>query len=132
MTIKTENDAEEFLRPYHGLHDGFIKQIAIQSDDWFDWRSPKDMGHIITGTLSAEILFARHPTLDGTVWPAMLRCVFRGVADVQIDFRSVQGEGWPLYDVRIADAGNGRLSLQCAWKENDYRQLFTFEEMENT
>ncbi len=130
MAITSKHDAEIFIKAVSGFHDGFIKQIAVFSDDWFDWCTPTDVSHTLTGVLNAEILFARHPTVDNASWPAVIRCVFRQVADVQIDFRTVQGESWPLYDVQIADGPDGRLSLQCAWQDNVHHQLFTFTEMD--
>jgi hypothetical protein len=130
VAITSKSDADVFLSAVSGFHDGFIKQIAIFSDDWFDWRTPTDVGHTVTGVLRAEILFARHPTVDGASWPAVIRCVFHQVADVRLDFRRVQGESWPLYDVRVDEAADGRLSLRCAWDSQAYQQLFTFSAMD--
>jgi len=127
----TYKEVSQFIRAVSGFHDGFIKQISIYSDDWFDWRSPNDVGHIITGNLHAEIHFAQHPTLlKGTTWPAVQRYIFRQVEDVMLDFRGIHGERWPLFDVRIQKYGQGRMRLECSWEQGAYRQLFTFATME--
>lgn len=97
--LTTAADAEQILDYFNGFHDGFIRQIALSSSDYFVQEGPQvtDIAHRLTGRFNARIDIAHYNYQHGTQ-PAhrVVRCEFNNVKDFCLDLRDVASYEWPI------------------------------------
>jgi len=86
FTVSSAETAASMLDYFNGFHDGFMKRIAITSQD----RIEEDLSQTCTGVFDVEIDFAHYNYADGANpfhgHKQIVRAQFRNVRDIVADF----------------------------------------------
>ena len=95
--LKTAEEAAAILEYFNGFHDGFIKQLTLNSFDYFESRGV----HACSGRLDLELVIAHYNYRDGEP-PAnqVVNARFTHVRDLRADVPGRAAE-WAIMNVHI-------------------------------
>jgi len=97
--LKTPPDAAAIVETFNGFHDGFIRSLALRSQDRFTADGPEatDIAHHTSGGFDIDVEFA-HYNYGGRLQPIdrIVRAVFREVRDINLDLTGHTPEQWPI------------------------------------
>ncbi len=97
-TITNDKQAQAVLNYFNGFHDGFIKQLALKSQDKFEERGVQ----LCSGNLDLEITFAHYNyEADRRPYDQVIKARFFQVRDLSIDFSGKSYE-WSILDLSIS------------------------------
>lgn len=103
--INSEEQTEEFLDYFNGFHDGFIKRIILESNDYFSQENEHDImsrNQTVSNEVILKIDIAHYNY--GTGEPPVNRhvCVlFRDFYDVNIGVKISTQTDWTINEIKI-------------------------------
>lgn len=142
--IDSEESARRFLTYFHGFHDGFIKRIRLESNDYFSDKEQEDTINR-TLTITEEIVLKvdiAHYNYGRGDHP-----VNRGICMLFIDFYDLnfkveksQKTDWSIYEIKIngisrpldTDPKYSVKLLDFRWKKPVYNQETGWSNIENS
>jgi hypothetical protein len=96
-TLRTPEEAAAILEYFNGFHDGFIKQLTLNSYDYFERRGVQ----ACSGRLDLELVIAHYNYREGEpTADQLVHARFTHVRDLQVDMPGKAAE-WTIMNVHF-------------------------------
>ena len=96
-TLKTQEEASAILEYFNGFHDGFIKQLTLNSYDYFEGRGVQ----ACSGRLDLELVIAHYNYREGEpLANQLVEARFTYVRNLQVDMPGKAAE-WTIMNVHF-------------------------------